>query len=73
MKKVILSLVFVIATGSMMNANTSLNPDEFECAEFAWNKADEVNSSYKSASGHNYSSWDMWELTSFHYEECMGN
>lgn len=73
MKKIILGIVFVFATGTIVNASTSINqnPDEFECAEFAWNKADEVNASYAEAAGHNYSDWDMWELTNHHFEECM--
>ena len=74
MKKLILGMVFVFATGTMLNANTvkvNTIPDEFECAELAWNKADKLNATYTEASGNSYSDWDMWELTNSYYESCM--
>ncbi|PIX12638.1 MAG: hypothetical protein COZ74_10430, partial [Flavobacteriaceae bacterium CG_4_8_14_3_um_filter_31_8] len=36
MKKVLLSLAFVLATGSLVNANTLNNVDPFDCIGFAF-------------------------------------
>ncbi|WP_298883186.1 hypothetical protein [uncultured Polaribacter sp.] len=74
MKKLILAMVFVFATGTIMNATSTnnLNPDPIDCATSAWNEADEVNASYAAASGHSYSEWDLWEITNTLYEDCMG-
>lgn len=43
MKKLVLSLVFLLAAGTMMNASSNItleimNLDEFECAESSWLK-----------------------------------
>jgi hypothetical protein len=73
MKKLILGMVFVFATGTMMNANSNItldiiNPDEFECAESSWAKADELQADTPNT----LSDWDMWEVTNTYYAECMG-
>lgn len=62
-------MVFVFATGTMMNASTfsSQNPDEFECAEIAWAAADQL----QEETPNTLSDWDMWEITNFEFEQCM--
>lgn len=70
MKKLILAMVFVFATGTMVNAKASINetsPDSMECAEYAWNEVSEAASQNSQLSD-----WDLWEMTDAVYEDCMG-
>ncbi|MFT5214813.1 MAG: hypothetical protein ACI9WV_002547 [Patiriisocius sp.] len=70
MKKLILGMVFVFATGTMMNAtNSSIEiTAPSNCTEWAWAKADQLQADSPST----LSDWDMWEVTNTYYAECMG-
>ena len=80
MKKIVLILIFIFSFSSLsvLNANTlsknqTMVIEPYDCTARAWEKADELNEYYISTGGPGYSNWNLWDLTEYYYEKCLGN